>query len=324
MHYKNKDAIKAAHLIFPEISNVKKINKGYSHDIFEVFPKNNEKTFIIRFSNGNKEENSLEKEIRVNEILAENNLPVPKIILYQKASNELPLEFAIMSKIEGHDLDDLWKKLLKGEQEKIAEKMGELLGKIHNIKFDKFGVLTPNGIREKYDFNFKKVGKEVKINRHSAEILSRAFSDLGFFSSHKFVTEDLVSKIVKYLIKNRRLTEIKEKPSLIHGDFDIRNIKVIKEKDQWTISGIFDFEYTSSLMREYDFIKLNRIGFLSKGHIRNSLLKGYNKYQKIDKDFDKRIEFFRFMRDIGFAVFLLKAGNKQLANKTIERIKSII
>ena len=112
-------------------------------------------------------------------MLQELGVPVPRVILHNETKNKTSHEFLILSKSEGIDLDSIWNKLNKKEQEEIAVKMGEILGKIHTIKFDKYGFLTPNGIDDTYNFSLKKAGGKADINGATMNILSETFSDFG-------------------------------------------------------------------------------------------------------------------------------------------------
>lgn len=323
MEYTKKDALNAVRTVYPKAKNAVKINRGYSHEIYEVETLENPKSVIVRFSNNSLEKYSLSKEIHVNNLLLKAGLPAPKVIKHDKSKTLVPYEFVISSKMDGEDLDSIWDNLNKRDQEEISFLLGEILGKIHNIKLEEFGILTSTGIDGPEKFKFKQVGKS-NINPAAVKLLSDSFSDLGKLSAHKDINPKLITKIQEFLTKNRKLAETSEEPTLIHGDFDKLNFKVKKINKKWIISAIFDFEYASSTVREFDFIKLHRSGFLTQKNLRDALLKGYKNYQKVGKDFDKKVEYFRLMRDVGFVFFLLKAGNDSLAKKFLDRIKEVV
>jgi len=323
MNYTEKDAISAAKIIFSKAKNAEKIDTGYSHELFEV-DTGEGKSVIVRFSNGNDGEHSLEKEIRVNQILFENKLPVPDVILYEKGGKDIPYEFAVLSKLDGEDISDIWEKVNKKDKLELARCIGDLLGRIHRIKFEEFGSIKPQGIDNKYaGFNMKQVGEVHKINHHLGDYFARAFNDIGLLAAHEFIDDRDIVKIVAYLLKRKDMLKEDEKPTLVHGDFEPRNIMAKKEAGKWVITGVLDFEFADSRVREYDFLKLYRAGYMDGGDIREALLEGYGKHQKIRKNFDERVELFRFVRDVGFAAYLLKAGNKKLAEEVLEGGKKI-
>lgn len=319
--YNETDALRAAQIIFKRATKVKKLNRGYSHDIYEVETNDYPEKVIIRFSNKNPIENSISKEIRINQIMNNLGLPVPRVILHDKTKKIVPYEFIILSKLDGEDLDSLWEKITKKEQIEIMEKIGEVIGRIHNIKFKEFGSLTPKKIKVRGRFSLKKVGEGLKVKASTFDFFDDAFEFISGIASFEIINPELIKNLVNYVLENKKLTETSEDPSLIHGDFDIINFRVKKIKGIWQITGLLDFEYSASKMREYDFIKLHRNGFLEKGNLRDSLLKGYKKYQKINPEFDEKIKYFRTCRDIGFAGILLKSGDKDYAKKILENVK---
>jgi aminoglycoside phosphotransferase (APT) family kinase protein len=319
-----EQALKIIRLIYPKSKIIRKESRGYSHEIFEFETGKAFEKMILKICVGEREDKfSLKKEGRIHQILQEIGIPVPKVIEVDDSRKIIPLEFMMCSYLKGENLDKIWEKLPKREQEEISEKMGEILGKIHNIKFDKCGVLKADGI-DNPSFSFKKLGKGVKLNSSSYYILGGTLHDLCGLVVNKNFNRGLLNKIFDYLVKNQRLAESKEKFSLIHGDFIPGNIKVIKVRGKWEICGVLDFEYAASMPKEYDFIKLHRSGFFEKEHLKKGLLKGYLRYQKIPKNFEEIVKFMRICRDIPFAVLLFKAGNFEHANKVIGYIKKEI
>lgn len=320
MKYNNADALYAAQTVFPEAKNAKKINKGFSHEIFEVETNTSPEKIIIKFSNNSDECYNLKKEVRVHQIFQELGIPVPRVIIHDDAKKKHPFEFIILSKIPGFDLREIWEKLNKNEQEFLAKQMGEILGRIHQVKFDKYGYLTSECIKDKHNFSLKQVSKGIKINPSSLNIVSNGLSDAGMLVVNKKIDNKFIQQICNYLIENQHFAESYEKPSLIHGDYEPINVRVKKIKGQWKIISILDFEFCASMPKEYDFIKLHRFGFLENNHIRKGFLKGYEKYQTLDKNFDEKVRFMRFTRDIGFAGILFKAGNMEYGNKILKGI----
>ena len=321
MEFNKNDAIYAARLIYPNASKVKELKSGYSHYAFEVFTEEFPESVIVRFANESKEKFGLGKEVRVMKILESIGVPVPRVILYDNTKSKFPFEFVILSKLLGEDLSDVWSKLSKKEQSEICFEMGMILGKIHKIKFDQVGYILPNGIDGNI-FDMKKVGKKVKSNPYIEKELSESLHDVGLMSAKNIIHEEKIIKIIKEHIEEKERVYYDEEPSLIHGDFEYRNLKVKKVNGKWKICGVLDFELSAAHAREYDFIKLHRSGFLTMPHLKNPLLDGYKKYQKIDGNFIDKVIYFRAGRDIGFANVLLDAGDIDFANKVIDKLLS--
>ena len=314
-----KNILKTVKLFYPKARRIKKLNKGFSHNIFEIETGDKSKKAIFKVCIQEREEwFSLKKEARVHEILRSIGIPVPEVIETDDSKKIIPAEFMICSYIEGRDLEEIWDKLSEKEKEEISEEMGEILGRIHKIKFNEYGYLKINGIREEYNWVLKEKNRGVKLNHSSLTIMSWTLNALGRLFVNKSFSRKKINEIFNYLYTNQRLAESNEKPSLIHGDFEIRNIRVQKIDGKWKIVCLLDFEFSASLPREYDFIKLHRQGFFDKENLKKSLLKGYSKYQKIPRDLEKRVKFMRITRDIAFAGILFNSGSIKLANKGLE------
>ena len=315
-----KDALYAVQSIYPNAKNAKKINKGYSHEIFEVETREYPEKVIVKITENEKDTFCLKKEERIHKLIQEKGIPCPRIIYLDDSKKRIPYHFMILSYAEGVDLETIWEELSKKEQEKLSEKMGELLGKIHTTKFDKIGYIKEKGIREQWEFSLKQVGDSRKINPFSLEIISDTLSDMGRIVLDKKFDKNISKKIINYLIDNQHLAESFEEPSLIHGDFSIINIRVKKIKGEWKICSLLDFEYAASMQREYDFIKLHREGFFNKCHLKENLLKGYTKYHPLPERFEEKIKFLRITRDLSFLGLLYKIGNAKKAKEVLDYV----
>lgn len=323
MIHKNS-ALYAVQQIYPKAKKIKKINKGYSHEIFEVETEEYPEKIIVKLANSKEDKFSLRKEKRIHEMLQEKGIPVPRVIFLDDSKEKVDFEFIVLSKAEGIDLEEIFHKFSRKQQEQIFEEIGEILGKIHSTKFESYGYLTPTEIYDEHNFTLKKVGKRLPINPSTLSIISSALFDLGYLFANENTNQDLLRDIFEYFIKNRNLSASYESPSLIHGDFEIRNIRVKKIKNQWRICSLLDFEYAASESREYDFIKLHRWGLFEKENLKESMLRGYSKYQSIPENLENKVKFMRITRDIAFAGVLFKSGNLELGNKILDYVKKEI
>lgn len=314
------DALYAAQTIYPKARKIKKINKGYSHEIFEIETGEYPEKVILKTNNNKIGKFSIDKEKRIHEIIQEKGIPCPRVIHLDISKKRVNFNFIIISKLEGIDLETVWERLKQNEKEKITEKMGEILGKIHQTKYEEIGYLTKEDIDNKHSFSLKKVGESPLINPFLINVVSDTMWDLGVLISNPLIKEEDSKKIFEYLLKNKKLSEENEKPSLIHGDFDIINLRVKKIKGVWQICGLLDFEYAASSSRAYEFLKLHRTGFFEDKEILNSLLKRYHKYQPEIKNFEEKVKFLRITRDIAFAGVLFKAGNIKKGKEVLDYI----
>jgi len=292
---------------------IKRINEGYSHYMYEVKIDKEPFILIIRFSNNKNEESNLGKEKYVMELLEKNKIPAPKIYVYDK-------EYMIIEKIKGIRLDTLWNSLNKDEKIEITKKMGKLLSQIHSIKLEKFGVIQEGGkIKCDDPFKFRKMGEPIEYNLFLRELFKGGFEDFARLLSYNPPQKSLMIKIFTYLVNNLNKMAYQDPPTLIHGDYFPGHIFVEKENGSYKIVGLIDFEFSNSYAPEFDFIKLHRQGFFEDIKLKAALEEGYGK--PID---EKAVEVFRLMRDLGFAWVVLESGNKELSDKTLKDIEKRI
>ena len=103
-----KKIMQVIKLIYPETRKIKKTNKGYSHNIFELETNNKLKKAILKVCiQDRKEWFSLKKEAIVNQILHKIRIPVPKVIKIDDSKKIIPLEFMVCSYAPGIDLEDI-------------------------------------------------------------------------------------------------------------------------------------------------------------------------------------------------------------------------
>lgn len=307
---------------YPNYEKIKEISDGFSHYVFEI--KTKKKELILKASEERLDKFSLRKETRIHKLMKRLNIPTAQVIKNGFHKGNPSFEYIIISKINGIRLDKALKRMNEREKEETMQKVGELLGKIHKTKFKVYGYLDIKGINEDVKFSLKKTGKGMKLNPAKSMAMSLIFHDFGKLISYKKINEKTIINILKYLIKNQDLTISKEKPSLIHGDYEPKNIFVKKIKNQWKIIGLIDFEYSASMTKEYDFLKLKREGFLKDEKTRKNILKGYKKFQKIPRNFEKKVKYFQISRDLGFLTVLYKAGNFKKAEEILKNIKKEI
>ena len=288
---------------------ITRINEGYSHFMYVVRINTSPFNLIIRFTNNNREENSLSKEEFVIRTLRNNKIPAPKIY-------KITEDYMILEKIEGERLDKLWDKLTLEERYSITKKIGRMLKDIHGIKFENFGKIKSKGIIEgDNSFKFKQSGKEVPHNKWLRIVLKDSLKDYARLISFDTVDNSLMMKLNNYILNNLKTIRYPGSPSLIHGDFQKGHIFIKKIEGEYKIVGIIDFEFADSYAPEYDFIKLHREGFFSDKNLLKALEEGYGKINK------KAVEVYRTLRDVGFAQVLLDSGYKQKANEVLKNVK---
>ncbi len=306
-----------------EIKDIKRINEGYTHYMYECVCeiKNKVINFILRIG-FNKKDFSIAKELWVMKKYSEIGILAPKVYGSDVSRTEFPFDYVIMEKINGECLGKIWNNLNKKDKAEIAFLMGKLLAKLHSIRLDKFGRIDENGIIEEEEFSFRKIPNAPLEPEWTTKLLSDTLKDFASIISFKLLTPKQSSDILHYLHSNIYLTENAE-PVLIHSDFHLDHIFVIKENGEWKITGICDFEFASSSAKEFDFVKIHRLGLLNDENFKKMLLKGYG-IEKLHKEFDKVVKLYRIARDIGFAKYTARRGDMEITSKTISNILDLI
>ncbi len=215
-------------------------------------------------------------------------IPVGNLIYYDETKQLIPYLFSIQEYIHGKSLKNLYDKY-KGEifsfnKSKflnLFSDMGEILGKLHNIKFNSF---QPD---------IYSLSKEAKSNW--LEIINSEFENqIQEAKKYKFNQEDEIRDFIKehiYLLENE--TE----PVLIHNDFQWNNIIIKDDPIKFQIRGIIDFDNWRIGVRAQDFVRMENITFKVINHkdIKLKFYEGYQKYYNIDENFYKKIDIYSLL-----------------------------
>lgn len=274
--------------IYPgsSVSSIKRFRKGVINETYEV--KVDGKSLVLRIYPRDfwkiKKEKYLYGLIR-----KKTDVPVPKVIKSGK-------NYLLMTKIEEKGLS-LKNKILVG-------KAGELLAKLHSIKFPYYGWIINKEIKPKfrnwldfvnYDINlkFRKIPKK--------------------FSALKNKTKDIINN-------NKDLLNIKSEPCLLHKDYHSSHIIVNNNK----INGIIDLEWAMSGHNELDIAKSCLWMFEKNSKLERIFLKGYKKYGKITKEFNKRKKLYKLIVLLSSLSFSYECKNKKWCIYNLRKLKGEI
>jgi aminoglycoside phosphotransferase (APT) family kinase protein len=280
------------------------------------------KHFIVRISYNRKDDTDLAKELLVMETYAKRGIPTPTIYAFDVQRTMYDFDYVIMEKLEGVPLTNLLENFSIQEKRYVAKSVGELLVKIHSISMDDFGDFTKNGLKKHEEFTFRKLENAPVIHSWTRTLLKDSFTDISGLVALDLITLEQHHDIMRYIYENKKLL-LDAKPVLTHGDFHADHILLKKEDDNWIITGIVDFEFASSKAIEYDFIKLHRAGLLDDTDFREGLFEGYG-LENVHEKFDALVQFYRILRDIGFAYHLAKAGNKEMFEKVMGNVWKVV
>ena len=187
-------------------------------------------------------------------------IPVPKVLKWGK-------NYLLMTKVEGRELS--------GDDDILVKKAGEILAKIHSVKFSDYGWLINKEVNPKFKRWVDFIDYDTKLK----------------FSKIPAKYSDLKKKVKKIINKDRGLLDISVRPCLLHKDYHSSHIIVSKGE----INGIIDWEWAMSGHNEFDIVKSCMWMFEKKPSLERKFFEGYKKYGKISKEFNERKGLYRII-----------------------------
>ena len=230
-------------------------------------------------------------------------IPVGSLIYYDESKQLIPYVFTVQEYIHGKPLhnileqniiEDFNLELGTSKFINLFNSLGELLGKLHQIKFSSF-----------YE-NIINIGK--KSEKSWLEIFNKRL-DLEIQEAKKNKIEN-ITEMTDYFKDYEALIEEENEPVLLHNDFHSKNIIVKDDVSSIKINGIIDFDNWGIGVKAEDFVKFKYwdLEFLNQSKLNQAFYQGYNRYHKVDKDFLKKIEIYSLF-------WLLKLNNQELRLK---------
>lgn len=178
--------------------------------------------------------NSLEKaklEIRLLQHV-EGRVAVPKVLYFDTSLKQIPYCFALLECKSGQLLGHAFKQFQKDDALKIGLELGQTLAQLSQFRFSSLGLLNSDlKIQEKFDDMWEFFFPFIE----SCLIHGKAKERLG---------DDLTQRVLRLITENQSL--VKENTigaSLVHGDFNGKNILVELQNGNWTVNTILDWEF---------------------------------------------------------------------------------
>ncbi|HZX44436.1 MAG TPA: aminoglycoside phosphotransferase family protein [Candidatus Nanoarchaeia archaeon] len=213
------------------------------------------------------------------------DVPVPNVIKQGR-------NYLLMQKVEG--------KALSLSDRKLVKASGEMLAKIHSVKFSSFGWIIGRQIEPKFTTweKFVKYDTEKK---------------LGKIPGHLFLKRE----IKKIIFDNNHLLKIAEKPCLLHKDYHSSHILTHDGR----INGIIDMEWAMSGHNELDLAKTFIWMFNGRPSLQNIFMKGYLKHGTVSKQFYERLALYRILTLLSAVSFSYECGNKKWCKVNLKQLK---
>jgi fructosamine-3-kinase len=230
--------------------------------------------------------------------------------------NKFPYLLTIKQYIHGMTLYDLIQstapdKLNTPAILNVFEQSGEMLAKLHTVKFGGF-----------YD-KIMDIGSDIKP-QWSELFLNQWNHNLKDASQYKAI-QPLVPAIEKYFQENRALAEGETEAVLFHNDYQSQNIilssdnsQPLTSADKYNITGIIDFDNWRIGTRAQDFVKMEYWTIQGNQDWLSAFYRGYSRHHQIDQEIKTRIELYKLLWFLLVYAFEMDKVKKNELNTTVD------
>ncbi|MBD3164727.1 phosphotransferase [Candidatus Woesearchaeota archaeon] len=289
------------HIPEQELAEVKPYDKGHINEMLEIRLKKSRKPLILRIYN---EPWKAKKESFVYRcIKSQLDIPVPEILASDDSGEIIPKAYMLMSKIDGMAIDKNYRKYRK---KPIFRKAGEILARLHSVKFHHFGWLMDNEIKPAFrkwrDFAWH-------------DLLTKMYNISSLKEIRKMIPR-IEEKIGEYSF----LLDIKETPCLLHKDYHCPHILTKKSR----IAGIIDVEWAIAGHNENDFIKMELWAFSRMKNLRKPFFDGYRKYGHISREYEQRIKMYELWHWISMVNISKETKNREWLEHNIRALRKFL
>jgi len=262
-----------------KLTSLKKHDTGITGSVFEM-----NENYILKMQMDAEDNLRLERNEWACRILGRHGIKAPEVVAVNMTKDALPSKYIIMSKIEGDNLSDVWKKLPEDMQRKVFFDYGRLMAQFHDIRMDRFG--DPVDTARQSD-DWHDCIKAIYINFYC------------YIGKHNILPKGILQRVNDFFKENDGLLHIKTKPVLIHNDFQAKNIKYLDGE----LNGIFDFDECLGAHNEMDFKKVC-MPFKSEKVWLSEIMKGYRSAGTISNGFKERIKLYELNFCLKVMVFV--------------------
>lgn len=227
--------------------------------------------------------------------LHEKGVPVPDV-LYAEVSSDDP--FIVLSELSGEPLVVARPKMSNDELSLFYRELGDELGRIHSITFDKFGetndgktVIASHEIRAGPFRTWKEMHRAI-IKHRLSHLENTAFSEI-------------ITPVYEYFRQNESLIDYVVTPRLLHIDLNQENIFV----ENGHISGILDFDGSFIGHNEEELMRTASANFPDDNKMQKVFLREYEKHTPLDEGYESRRPYYFLSRLLVHADCLVLFGD---------------
>ncbi|HEV7643891.1 MAG TPA: phosphotransferase [Pyrinomonadaceae bacterium] len=187
------------------------------------------------------------------------SLKVPQIAA---AGNIENYDYLVMTQLRGDAMAwKEWQKSDRREQAALAAKIGAALKELH----------SHNAGEIAFDWN-------AFLRHQIATVLERQRA--------AGANPEWLESLPRYLEENLHLLPEAPSPVFLHGDVHFGNLRMKKEKDEWVVTGLFDFADSLTGFHEYEFVAPGVLVMQGLGEVQREFLRAYG---YADKDIDETL-----------------------------------
>jgi len=242
-----------------QVSFVKRFEQGMVNDVFSVDGK-----YVLKINSPHADLPKLAKEYVIYESLPKYNIPSPKPFFLDESRDIIPYPFIITEELLGKTLEKSWETLTIEQKRDYINKLGELLGKIHNLDANKIHLEKEKNVAFR-------VGFENRVNDIAIQL-----KESDVFSEEKIL------KIKEFYLNNPLFQE-EIQPSLIHGNYNFANI-IVREG---VFQGVIDWEWARFGHSEEE-LAVFLWRELADDNQKELFKKAYSREHKISENFEQR------------------------------------
>lgn len=284
--------------------NAGRPTSGLSGTVFVL--ETNQGDFVLKVSQDPRDDWKPTKERVVYSLLRSQGIPASNVLAADCSRSLVPFAYTLSECLPGATLSHPYPNMADAEKRGIYRQLGDLLGRMHSLTFDRFGDVAE---RE----GNAGVGPAQELAKEAGDRRIGPFSTwremhweivrgrLAFLSRTEF--HDLTEPIEAWFENYDGLLDYAITPRLLHMDLHRSNILVAGGR----ITGIVDVEESIIGHNEYDLMRTELAHFGdSEAAWREPFFENYTAHVMLDSEYERRRPFYEMSRMlIGLRCFVV-------------------
>ncbi|MHB0856388.1 MAG: phosphotransferase family protein [Anaerolineae bacterium] len=252
------------------------------------------------------------KERLIFGLMAQHAIPAPRVLRLDLSCALLPLAYTISEMLPGATLGSVFDSLTLAQQVDYYRQLGDHLGRLHAITFDRFGDLA-----ERQGSLCVGLARELQGGGWSAgpftnwRAMHQAIIAMRLHALEGSPFADLVSPVRAYYARSDALLDYPITPRLLHMDLHAGNVLVY----QGRISGLIDAEESIVGHNEYDLMRTDLAHFEGEDERLHAAFYGaYASHCPLDDGYAERRPFYQLSRTLVQLRCLIAYGDQYTAD----------